>query len=153
MLLLLPKRVLYSYTHLPEDFYDRPRNDIVRPIPIPRLMQRIPVLVTQVCMAIRQVADWLFGKKIDDMFVNMGNTRDYLLSDPQTRWQILLMIFNLNPRSNFPTWYLDASWRATGLHSQIPLPVLGSAVYSTPSLKEAYSPSHHPILSSRGSIT
>jgi len=35
-------------------------------------------------MAIRQVADWLIGKKIDDMFVNIGKTRDYLLSDSQT---------------------------------------------------------------------
>ena len=56
-------------------------------------------------------------------------------------------------KEKFPTWYLDAGRQATGLHSQIPLPALGSAVYSTPSLKEAYSPPHHPILASRGSIT
>ena len=56
-------------------------------------------------------------------------------------------------KEKFPTWYLDAGRRATGLHSQIPLPALESAVYSTPSLKEAYSLSHHPILPSRGLIT
>jgi len=32
----------------------------------------MPILVTQVCMAIHPVVDRLIGKKIEDLFANMG---------------------------------------------------------------------------------
>ena len=61
-------------------------NDIVRPISLSWLMQKIPILVTQVRMPIYKVADRFSGKTTDDLFANMGKSWDYLLSDPQLRW-------------------------------------------------------------------
>ncbi|KAG8894565.1 hypothetical protein FRB99_001135, partial [Tulasnella sp. 403] len=39
-----------------------------------------------VCAAIREVANRLIGKKLEDLFANMGKTWDYLLADSQLRW-------------------------------------------------------------------
>ena len=39
-----------------------------------------------VCDAIKLVAARLVGKEIEPLFVSMGKTLDYLLSDPQLRW-------------------------------------------------------------------
>ncbi|KAI0792540.1 enolase C-terminal domain-like protein [Abortiporus biennis] len=39
-----------------------------------------------VCAAIREVAERLVGKDTEELFANMGQTWDYLCSDPQLRW-------------------------------------------------------------------
>lgn len=39
-----------------------------------------------VCAAITLIAERLKGKKIADLFADMGRTWDYLVSDPQLRW-------------------------------------------------------------------
>ncbi|KAG9044529.1 hypothetical protein FS837_007984 [Tulasnella sp. UAMH 9824] len=39
-----------------------------------------------VCIAIKEVAKRLVGKKLEDLFANMGKTWDYMLADPQLRW-------------------------------------------------------------------
>lgn len=33
-----------------------------------------------------QVADRLIGKKLEDMFADMGKLWEYMLADPQLRW-------------------------------------------------------------------
>ncbi|KAF9517532.1 hypothetical protein BS47DRAFT_1339391 [Hydnum rufescens UP504] len=39
-----------------------------------------------VCMAIREVAHRLVGKKTEVLFADMGKSWDYILADPQLRW-------------------------------------------------------------------
>ncbi|KAG8968991.1 hypothetical protein FRC03_005257 [Tulasnella sp. 419] len=39
-----------------------------------------------VCEAIKAVAERIIGKKLEDLFADMGNTWDYLVGDPQLRW-------------------------------------------------------------------
>ena len=39
-----------------------------------------------VCAAIRELAERLKGKDVEQLFANMGQTWDYLCSDPQLRW-------------------------------------------------------------------
>ena len=39
-----------------------------------------------VCAAIKEVANRLLGKEIEELFANMGQTWDYLCADPQLRW-------------------------------------------------------------------
>ncbi|KAG9025067.1 hypothetical protein FRB95_010596 [Tulasnella sp. JGI-2019a] len=39
-----------------------------------------------VCHAIMEVAGRLVGKKVEDLFANMGKTWDFMMSDPQLRW-------------------------------------------------------------------
>ncbi|KAJ3519566.1 hypothetical protein NM688_g9284 [Phlebia brevispora] len=39
-----------------------------------------------VCLAIRELAERLVGKNVEELFANMGKTWDYLCSDPQLRW-------------------------------------------------------------------
>jgi hypothetical protein len=40
----------------------------------------------QVCDTIRLIAARIKGKKIEELFENMGATWNYLVSDPQMRW-------------------------------------------------------------------
>ena len=41
---------------------------------------------TQVCMAIKEVANRLVGKDAESLFADMGKTWDYMTADPQLRW-------------------------------------------------------------------
>lgn len=42
-----------------------------------------------VCAAIRELAERLVGKKVEELFANMGATWDYLCADPQLRWFVI----------------------------------------------------------------
>ena len=42
-----------------------------------------------VCAAIKEVAARLLGKDVEELFVNMGKTWDYLCADPQLRWYVI----------------------------------------------------------------
>jgi len=39
-----------------------------------------------VCSAIKELANRLVGKDVEELFANMGQTWDYLCSDSQLRW-------------------------------------------------------------------
>ena len=61
-------------------------NDIVR---LDRFL--CPVVMmnegpTQVCQAIHSVADRIIGKKVEDLFADMGKTWAHLTGDSQLRW-------------------------------------------------------------------
>lgn len=54
-----------------------------------------------VCAAIKEVADRLKGKAVEELFANMGQTWDYLCADPQLRWSVHLSHHSY-PLSNVP---------------------------------------------------
>jgi L-fuconate dehydratase len=44
-----------------------------------------------VCAAIKEVANRLKGKEVEELFANMGQTWEYLCADPQLRWYAVLI--------------------------------------------------------------
>lgn len=44
------------------------------------------IVLTQVCHAIHNVADRIVGKKVEDLFADMGRTWAHLTRDSQLRW-------------------------------------------------------------------
>ena len=69
-------------------------------------------------MEIRQVADWLAGKKAEGLFAKMGKTWGYLLSNPQLLWRVLLRMDNLTIKGVF--YLASRCKRARDTLSEIP---------------------------------
>lgn len=47
------------------------------------------------CEAIKALSNRLIGKDVEQLFSNMGKTWEFLVSDPQLRWCVLLALPSL----------------------------------------------------------
>ena len=68
---------------------------------------------TQVCLAIKEVANRLIGKDTEALFVNMGKAWDDLMADAQLRW--LSFIFMNKSYSRWADWVKD--WTREGCYT------------------------------------